>query len=469
MFNRLLPLLICFSGYHNLLPYQDVQAMAYSGNACLQSSRNVDLATERNLMPVDISKIPTNITEETIHPLNYTNVAWSPDGVFFTRKLFVLPEEKHSILQIFDTRTRNIVAQYEVEGVIEEMVWSPNGYYLATFSIFNGEEGRLQLLEIETEKNSLIELKKNATFIPTRPGLIWSPDSQHLMILGGSSDPRKSENFLQVISPHSPSPRSKVIYDGDIIGAFSWSLDGQALAIAQVSGVVSIFDISELDIEESLEFAASDEVTHISWLHGTKVIVVSLGGISLIDLVTNQITLIPSDLETNMALSSDKRYLATKVYNGSGNPGNAETKVFDLETNEVVFETPNGLFLNNKPWLPQMEWSLDNKHLAINDAKCGLYVYDVTSGNMVFHTSMVEHGISGRPLIAFGLDWSPDGRYLAMSGEDGNFRIIDIEAQREVVLVEHGVAAYDVLWSPNGQQILMSDTQGDLYMIELEG
>ncbi|MEM8638356.1 MAG: hypothetical protein AAGG51_06065 [Cyanobacteria bacterium P01_G01_bin.54] len=465
--SRLLAASLCFISLSYSIPSQNVQAMGSSYEKCSQPPGNINFIAEHSL-GLNVSKIPVNISRDTTHYVSHINIAWSPDGRFFARKLFIKPERKTSLLQIFDAGTGNIIIQRELEGQIDEMFWSPDSQSLA-FPVFGNGETRVQLLNLITQEDQFVELEKRIELISQYPGIEWSPDSQHFAIVGEFQNSHQSENSVQIISIRGSSPSGKVIYEGGGVGDLAWSPNSSELAIAHLVGfnyVVSIFSLRE---QNRLEIPNSVGIDSVEWFGNNKLLIVGSREIGLIDFTNNnEFINTPPDLGFIIALSNKRQYFAVRTYDQDEiyDYLGTTTRIFDLETNEFVFETPQGRFRGDQYW-SQIMWSPDDKYLAINDAECGLSVYATVTGDLVFHTSMVEHNISGRPLIMFGLSWSPDSRYLAMSGEDGDFRIINLETQREVARIEHGSTAYFVLWSPDGQKILMSGEYGE-FIIELE-
>ncbi|MEM8641464.1 MAG: WD40 repeat domain-containing protein [Cyanobacteria bacterium P01_G01_bin.54] len=467
--HRLLAVSLCLIGIYYSIPPQNAQAMISRNEHCLQPSEDFKFKIKHSL-DLDISPIPVGISEDTAHYLNRPSIAWSPDGRLFARKRLIEPEQNTSILQIFDSGTGDVVIQVKVEGRAKEMAWSPDGQYLA-FSILllDKNETKVQLINLETQASQTVELEKKVESISRKFGIMWSSDSLHFTIVGNFEYSRRSGHSLHIISLQGPSARGRVIYESNsslgIISALAWHPNGQSLAISY-GRKIAVANMAELDAESHLELTVADDPAHVYWLQDQMLISVSIEGIFLLDVTSKEVTHIALDLDLDAILSHNKQYLAVRVYDDpdvAHSPVSAITRVFDLEKKESIFETPYGLFDGGKPWF-RIVWSPDDQYLALNDAFCGLYVYAVATGELMFHTSLVEPDRFG---LAFGFDWSPDSRYLAMSGESGNFRIIDIENQREVALIEHGSEAQFVFWNPNGRRILMEDGSGE-FMIELE-
>jgi len=81
----------------------------------------------------------------------------------------------------------------------------------------------------------------------------------------------------------------------------------------------------------------------------------------------------------------------------------------------------------------------------------GFYVTDAADGN-VLHEQTLD-----RRAETTALDWSPDGRFLALGGADEAIFLWDFERDRGEVLLGHSDWIRQVHFSPDGQRLLSSD------------
>ena len=86
----------------------------------------------------------------------------------------------------------------------------------------------------------------------------------------------------------------------------------------------------------------------------------------------------------------------------------------------------------------------------------GFYVADAANGQ-VLHDRTLD-----RRARATALDWSADGRFLALGGEDQAIYLWDFERDRAEILLGHTDYIRQVHFSPDGQRLLSSDTRQTL-------
>jgi WD40 repeat protein len=99
----------------------------------------------------------------------------------------------------------------------------------------------------------------------------------------------------------------------------------------------------------------------------------------------------------------------------------------------------------------QLEFSPDGNHLAVATEN-GSYVYDTATGKQLLHYT--GHGEGVR---ASGVTFSPDGRWIATSGNDATIKVWDSETGAEIfTLVGHTGPTFGVSFSPDGQYLATS-------------
>ena len=160
-----------------------------------------------------------------------------------------------------------------------------------------------------------------------------------------------------------------------------------------------------------------------------------------------------------LAWSPDSKRLAASV------PRGLTIRIWDPATRKPVLNLPG----HGKP-LRSLTWSPDGKHLASAGDDGTVHVWDVLSGK---ETSALPYFVKHQPdggrvtsrAISM-LAWSRDGRRLAVAGEDGTIRIMDVDERKEVVTLRgRGLTKdihYVVAWSPDGKRLAAGGPDGTI-------
>ena len=111
-----------------------------------------------------------------------------------------------------------------------------------------------------------------------------------------------------------------------------------------------------------------------------------------------------------------------------------------------------------------VDWSPDGRWLASASLNGAVRVWDVARGRLL-HTFM-EHTAP-----VYSVAWSPDGQLLASGAVDGRVRIWEAATgrPREALGEYHQSYVYRVAWSPDGQYLASSSANGMLQIWEGEG
>lgn len=169
----------------------------------------------------------------------------------------------------------------------------------------------------------------------------------------------------------------------------------------------------------------------------------------------------------------------------------------DLHTGEIVDTLAEGFY-----FALNLDISPDGRYLATKDADGKLYIFDISTGELVLtkqYASPVDNMIyspDGRymlitpqegtaclldtqtwdPIWEYHLDWayndaafSPDGRYFAIGGAGPLLRMWETETQEPV---RDFIGHYDAIWSveftPDGHYLLSGSTDGTARLWDIE-
>ena len=135
-------------------------------------------------------------------------------------------------------------------------------------------------------------------------------------------------------------------------------------------------------------------------------------------------------------------------------------RVWDPNTGKARTLERHGKALRSLAWSPEKEGKL----LASADDEGTVEVWDVARGKLAFPFKYVVRGGAqgfgfGKPLASSVLSWSPDGKRLAVAGEDETIMVWDVDKKKEVATLPGNPAkgAHQVVcavaWSPDGRRL----------------
>lgn len=399
-----------------------------------------------------------------------SNLTWSPDGKYLAAEDSSWGNNPYRI-EIFDPRANQVILQTEVQSqeiLIPQrqeafMAWSPDSRYLAVVPKSNGSP--IKIFDIVRKE---IKTREQNPDISIGGKIKWSPDSRYFAFVDTSAGSLERQGNVQVISLAVSEPPLLIKYDAQVYD-IAWSPDGNAIATTGLEGFVIVTTVSGANLQTTLEISPtqSNEAGIIYWLHDDRIITVSFFNLLIAHRLTGEIIEKPLNSSPPYLLSPNQKYLTLRTVISCRDTAEIDpntTQVINLETDEVMLETPYGS-TNADEIQHRIAWSPNNQYLAINDNPLGMYVYSIHDGNLVFSGRMLGDP-SGLPFEVTAFGWSPDGQYIALAGQDNNLRIIEVATRREVGLIQLNARVWPILWSPDGRRIAVIDDK--LRMIELE-
>jgi WD40 repeat protein/class 3 adenylate cyclase len=311
---------------------------------------------------------------------------------------------------------------------------------------FSPDGERLAIVGLDSSEGIVVDVRSGEEMFSLKghedhlQDVDWSPDGR--WIATSSFDAT-----VGIWDARTGDLRFSLFHEGPVVDA-DWSPDGGRLVTG--GGDATVWEITEGGGKRLFSFSAQDTSSGIQGVafspDGNKVLTgdgaitaakvwdVSLSGDA-------EWANVPGDPAwvTSVAFSPSGRELIT-----SG-PGGSVVE-WDPETGKNIDTLEASRSSEEPPTIVDFDLSPDGAQIATMSYPTKVDVWDMATGQEVF--SVTPGG------FAESLDWSPDGRLLAIGAVDaGRATIVDRSGQEVAVLEEtgDGVGVLDVQFSPDGQ------------------
>jgi WD40 repeat protein/serine/threonine protein kinase len=349
-----------------------------------------------------------------------SQVAWSSDGRWLALA--------SGGLEVFDANTGTPQTNFPDNAWgVACLAWSPNGNFLATGKIGDGEiciRDSLTGKEIQSFRGHLGRVFS----------LSWSPDSTQVASAG-------SDGTIKVWEVTQQQQNRTVVQRPGQTYSIDWHPDGRHLVQGNTEGSVWIWDIANLVDPVHLQ-ATTSWIYRVAWNpSGTRVAAGSMDGVV-------RIWDWPSGKEVVglQAESAEVRGLAWAPDGARIASSCGGLQIWDAQTGALLAS-------NSSVIGGGLAWSPDGQQLAAGRWRL-LSVVDATTGKeqvrFAAHRETIRH-----------LAWSPDGKLLASASDDNTVKIWDPSAAKEIrTLVGYGTKVYCVDWNPDGTRLATADWAG---------
>ncbi|MBY0352903.1 lactonase family protein [Candidatus Babeliales bacterium] len=310
--------------------------------------------------------------------------------------------------------------------------WSPDGRFLATI---NSNNENLRVFQVSTTGLTLV-----ASYVVTSPGsspcssVHWHPSGRFIALTERRTVAPTNRATVLSFNGSSLSVLSQVTYSTSLVHTVAWSPCGCYLAAygADASNTIQVYRFNGKALSTSAVATAAFSQgspgvgKHIRW-------------------------------------SPDGRYLG--VYFNTTTFTITQASVYRFNETSLTLQSSSTLsFTSSFPITDDLDWRADGLFFAVgtnntnNTSDPILAVYSFNGSTQSLATSSLNSSAS--VTIYYTLDWSPDGRYIAVGGtENGlinNIRIFEFNGASvtsRYTLTIGGTNVVSLRWTPDGKYL----------------
>ena len=250
------------------------------------------------------------------------------------------------------------------------------------------------------------------------------------------------------LTPKNISAAQRLSVIAKDVSKFCWSPDGQRVAFigwnkpVEIRSAIDFWKITTID-DPLIDFAFSPDPDVIACgKTGPNAEIRNLRSGKVIKLPTK-------DAQPGVAFSPDGKLLATGGYGHSAH-------IWSVKDGSLLHELDTGSTMGGLSPV----FSPDGKTLAVGNRNSFTCLFDVQSGERLH----VLRNRSSQELM-----FDPTGRFLAVAYVDGDIQLWDVATGQLLHTQKTGAAeVYTVDWSPDGKLLAVAGRQGDILILSGE-
>lgn len=249
-------------------------------------------------------------------------------------------------------------------------------------------------------------------------------------------------------------------------GDIKWSHSGRWLATARDEGLVIIHDAQNEFMLHRILSTEADKIIHLDWNPNDELAFIDIEGTLGVWSEGEVVTTDAHDLFKH-ARSND-RYSVSWSPQGEGLITSGQDGIIKLWRwqNKNLTEAVN---VKVEAKLSALDWSPDGRRLAVGDREGTTYVWNVTTGpQLELISTFNDHDD-----IVWNVSWHPDSNQLASASQDKNVCVRDINASQKnadasnlLQCQPHELAVNGISWSPDGSKMATTSDNRTLTLWE---
>ena len=269
-------------------------------------------------------------------------------------------------------------------------------------------------------------------------GVAFSADGNYLY-----SAARDGTARIWDISPAAGSDWLNLVGHSNRLYGVAYRPDGAQLATWSVDGTVKVWDAQDGKLLRTVNHAATSNLSELAYSPDGKKLAFDSGNhVEVVDAAsgTALLTLAPfADDAVVVLYSPDGRRIAAGTRAGV-------LRIYDSNNGSLLLEFPQvGAYLQ------QIAFSPDGTRLALTNGE-GASIWDAATGKQLLTFSGHGKGVRNN-----GIAFSPDGKWVASSGNDGTVQVWEAGTGKVIFnLAGHTGPTFGVAFSPDGKSLASS-------------
>jgi WD40 repeat protein len=387
-------------------------------------------------------------------------LAWSPDG----KTLATAGGPKGTAISLWDMATdRRRIGLSGKEYYLEQMQWSPDGKHLAAAD----DHGAVILWEVATRmRRQLLPVRES--YYKTVP-LAWSPDG-HLLATGSS----EKAGDLYLWDPTTGEREATLSGHKSDVTALAWSPDGSTLA--STDSLSTLF----WDAAARKQRADPDQTGRpFAWSPDGKTLAAAAGKVLILwdgrtgkpgarltshGRAVRRVQWSPDG--TAIAASSDEAAMPSLRAAGPGPT---------ISFWQVQAGKPRLVLSGLSDWLYGLAWNPNGQLLAVATGYFGSPDYPIPSGSGLYPRWWQRNAVglydasTGKRRLALDdaaapLMWHPDGKRLVTGSTKSEAVVWEATASRRLAVFPMPRESWTLEWSPDGKALAIAEP-GPVYTL----